>query len=410
MAKVFRFTDAVAADSVSGTGPFPTGTPFDTGASRPRPTTRQGIFDEIALALVAAGWTEVQHTAGSRHVYRSDGEDTTESVNIELNHLATDRYLHFNIGTKVDALDELEARIGNNVSSGAGADTNGRWDLGTSEFTSDFFILCDKDHLFAAFQNINHTSSVFWVSIGLGKRTNILNPNKYALVNNPIAGDYVSLDVTGSGNPVADGYRPGDTIDLVEIAVAEAPAARRLLVTAATPTSFEVLKLPIDFHAGALLGAQPSPLFRGIASDEVPDDTSVWSSPLQGVLEYAGSNPESAISIDGELLATALGNANGVSLSEVHFSANPGYSSSGEYGSGGTPNQRTQRFTCRNISLAQNNVEVALVHPTLLAFPASVGIYPHDWLKADRLTPPQYYVGFRPTSSTGERWGVGPTI
>jgi hypothetical protein len=386
------------------------GTPFDTGTAIPRPTTRVGIRTAINDALVAAGWTRHNKSA-DRDVYESDGEDTTENICIEMNHLGSGQYLHFNIGPKLSAANEIEARIGNNVSTGGGSDTNGRWDLTAFDFTADGFILVTKDHLFAAFQNVNHSSQVQWVSIGLGKRTNILNPNKYTVVNNPVAGDQVVLDVTGSGNPLADGYRPGGVIGIVETAKIEAVQARRLMISEVTPTSFTVLHLPVDFHAGALVGAQPSPLFRGVSNNEVPDDATVWSSPLWPITVYAGARPASAqpLADQGEMLATVLSVPNGAVLNEVHFSSNAGFSSSGEYGSGGTPNQRTQRFTCRNFSLAFNDVEIHSVHPNLVAFPGTVGLYPHDWFLADRLTPNRYYVGFRPTSSTSERWGVGPT-
>jgi hypothetical protein len=410
MTLVFRYTDATNVNSISGTGPFGAGTPFQTGTARTRPTTRQGIFDELALALVAAGWTEVAHVASTRHVYKSNGEDTTENINIELNLLAG-RYLHFNIGTKVDVSDELEARIGNNLSTGGGSDANGRWDLGTVDVTTDFFILVTKDHLFAFFQEDGApTATALWVSIGIGKRTNVLNPNKYAIVNSPVAGDNVLLDVTPS-NPLADGYRPGGIIDIVEVAPVQTAKARRLLLTEVTTTGFRVAHLPLNFAATALVGAQPSPLFRGVSNNELPDDPTVWSSPLDARRPYAGSQPPSFLPLasQGEILATANLLPNGLVLSEIYFASNPGFASSGEYGAGGTPNQRTQRFTCRNIALASPSMEIALVHPVLLAFPATVGLYPHDWFNADRFTPNQYYVGFKPTSSTTERWGVGPT-
>jgi hypothetical protein len=359
--------------------------------------------------LVAAGWTEVQKTAGQRHIYKSNGEDTTENVNIELNFLGSNQYLHFNLGTKVDASDELEGKVGNNVSTSTGVDTNGRWNLTGSDFTSDFFILCTKDHLFAFFQPAgNETGSAFWVSIGLGKRSNLFNPAKYALANNPVAGDNVFLDVS-PGNPLAEGYRPGDIIDIVETAPAEAFAARRLLVTDVSATGFTVFRLPVDFHVGALVGQQPSPLIRGVANNEVPLDTTLWASPYWPV-PYAGFDDNRGLADDGNLdQAIQQTYPNGFPLDRNELSDGLAYATSGEYGTGGTPNKRTQRFTCRNLALGGSG-ELQAVHPFLIAFPATVGLYPHDWFKADRLNPVQYYVGFKPTSGTAERWGVGPTI
>lgn len=402
MAKVFRFTDGSTADSVSGTGPFPANTPFNTGTARTRTATRQAIFDELDAALVAAGWTQYSKTA-QRAVYESAGEVGNENIGLELN-LLSGRYLHFNLAPKLDSSNELDGGIGNNVSSGGGADTAGRWDLTSSDFTADFFILVDRDHLVAAFQNSNHTDPVHWVSIGRLKRSNIIQQGVHTLAANASAGAYVTLDVTGSGDPIASGYRPGDTIDIVETAKVEAPAARRLYVVDVTTTSLTVLHLPVDFHAGALIGGQASPLIRAVSNDVLPDDTNLWSSPFVDA-DFADGGATA-----GELLASALSLPNGETASRVYFSANPGYASSGEYGSGANPNNRTQRFTCRNLSIGLAGTSLLGVHPHLIAFPGNAAQYPHDWYLANRINPDQYFVSFRPTSATAQRWGVGPTI
>ena len=391
----FRYTDGSTGTSISGAGPFPGGSPFATGTSITRPTTRQGIFDEINTALTTAGWTSYVKTASQDIVYESDGESTDENIGIQMEFQTTNRYLVFYIAPKLDSSDDLEARIGD----GAVSDANNRWDLGAADFTSDMFVLASKDSLFAMVQNINHTSSVFWVHIGVGARTGVMNPNVMALNAGATTGTYVNLDVTPA-SPAGLGYRVGESVTIVETAKASSAKAHKVLITGIGANSIEVRNLPATYAAGALVGANASPLFRAVAANELPTDTTAWRSPFY----LSDQDPDGA-----DVLAVNRSAANGQAL-VIEFTAFNAYATNGEFGAGNTKNARTNRFTCRTITLKSSTLESLLCKvPSLIAFPGNVTLYPHDVMLADRVTPNKHFVGFRPTSSTAERWMVGPT-
>ncbi len=397
MASIFRFTDGVTADSISGPGPHPPGSPFDTGTPIPRPTTRQEIFDALDSAMVATGMIQHVKTASTDIVYESNGENGNENFGLQMELQTATRYLYWYIAPKLSISNDLEARVGN----GATNDFHGRWDLGSVDFTADMFILASKDHLFAFVEEVPHGSGAVlnWVSIGLGKRTNRANPNVYALNSAATAGEYATLDVAPN-NPLADGYRPGEYIEIIETDKSQTVKAHRLYILGATTSTFEVRNLPESYAIGARVGANASPLIRGAAINEVPDDPDVWVTPF--------FLPERMSPMGSDMLAVNNNLPFGAILQDVTFSVRPGYASEGEFGIGNSPNKRTQRFTCRTIGVdAAQRGEFARV-PNLLTFPGNVNLYPHDVMIADRLVPQRHFIGFCPNTGTTERWCVGP--
>jgi hypothetical protein len=402
MTLIFHFTDGVTTNSVSGVAPF-TNTPYDTAISgitaRTRPTTRQGIFDEIDFALTTAGWTRFQTVVGSDHVYTSAGESGNENLNIRLRHITSNRYLYFGMSTKLTAGNILDtaAEIGGTNSN----QTRERWDLGTSDFSSDFQIIASLDFFTAVFQNINHTSSIFvgflGNSIAIDENANVLT-----LSANVAAGTDVVL--TPTTNPLVAGYRPGDLIEIVEVEPSSTATAERQLVTDVTSTTFTVANLANAYTGsgggvGARLGQRTSPLIRG-----------VWNNGTSGAWNPV-LNPNVTLS-DDILVASTTATGAGFDMGTVR-SLWPAAHTDTAFGTGATPNNRSNRFTCRSLAFTFGNSLIGEM-PRFLAYPGTVTYYSasgnggHDHMENNRVTPTDRFSPMRFGTTATNNYLLGP--
>jgi hypothetical protein len=401
MSKIFHFTDGVTLNSHSGIGPF-TNTPYDTAkvgsVARARTTTRQLIFDELDFALTQAGWTRFQTIAGQDHVYTSNGESGTENINIRLRWITANRYLYFGMSTKLTGGNILDAggEIGGTNSTG----TTERWDLTASDFTADFQILATKDHIQAWFQNINHTSTMYSMFLGnfvrIGDNNNVLT-----LQNSVVAGDNVVL--TPTTDPFVAGYRPRDTIAIVEVDPPGAAAAERQFVLDVTSTTITLRKLANAYTGsaagvGARIGHSPTPTMRSVGNN------SLILTPLLSVRDVLS---------DDILVASVSPVGTGFTSPTRRIALNDTHLNSA-FGSGTLPNNRTNRFTSRSFTYVDGSAGTYGMWPCLLVYPGSiiyhqgVGLGGNDYAEHNRATPLEYFAPVRFTSTTASHFMLGP--
>lgn len=394
MTRIYRYTDASSATSISGTSAFAFGT------SRARVTTRTALYDEIVLALVAAGWT--QHNLTTRDdTWESTGESGNERIRIRTKYLvpgspSTQNEFNFFIGTKLDGSNNLQGSIGT-VSS---ASTLDGWVI-SADVTFDFQFLATKDFIWMNVRAVTASGTTaaddqFNCFLGNLDRSGEANQNVMLLASGASAGTFVSLDVTGF-NPITLGYRPGDFIQIVEIAAAGTATAQTVRIASLTSSSIVVDSLAAAYSTGAILGALPQPTMRFVSKNVDPDNNAQWTSHLD-------FNPS---------LASDLAGGTGRNLNTIHFATGTTYVDSADMGSGTTPNKRTKRFGCRSISLGLNDSGAVFGSglngrvPGLFAYPGSMSFFPHDTGTYNRVSPNERYVGARFTSASTKPWMFG---
>ena len=401
MTLVYRFTDGSTAASVSGSGPFP-GTPWDTGrtgvVARTRPTTRTGLYDELVAALIAAGFTNYNksNVAGSKDdVFESTGESGAENVCIRLQQSTTARYILGYVAPKLNSSNDLEKAVG-----GATGTAHDRWDFSTSDFTSDFQILANKDYIWAVAQNTNHTAAMFTMFLGLLKPVDT-NANTMILSAGVSAGDFVSVPVTG--NPIALGYRPLDVVQIVNTPKASTARAETQVVVQVSTTAVVLRRLGLAYDSGARIGMAPVPIARRISQDVEFDNGSgvvnQFTSPFMPALIGRASDFAADNSLPSGQLLT------GVDYALLGTHAQGGT----EFGSGVTPNNRTLRFTTRTVAVGLADGNLMGKVPGLATYNGTITYYPHDYGREDRATPDRDYVPMRFTAASARNYMLGPT-
>lgn len=397
MANRYRFTDGATADSVSGSGPF-TNTPWDTAISgvtaRTRPTTRQGIYDELVLCLQDAGMTEFVQTAGADSVWFSTGEDGLQHICFRTRF--DGRYIYIDVAPKLDATNLPQGGL-------AGATLQDRCDLGASDFTADFHCSANLDRVWFVVQNTNHTATMFVMGVG---NLEVVDGNPNILITSGAvaAGSFVAIATTT--NPLSLGFRAGDILQAVEVAAAGSPLAERFRVHDVTTTGIVAEALANSYSAAARIGTLPNPIFRFMGSNNEMTATSTsgrFTTPYyhrgviandlvaldgfgSGILEY-GAN----FALGRDYVETALSNA---------------------LGTGTTANERTRRFTCREVGLvlpATSQDAPVGVLPGVFTYPGAPAYYPHDDMELTRTSPLSRYAPFRCTASSTQHFMMGPT-
>ena len=400
MTLIYHFTDGSTADSVSGAGPF-TDTPWDTAVTDitavARPTTRQGRFDAIDAALVAAGWTKHVTTAGSDHVYFSDGENGDQHLCIRIELQSSDRYTLFYCGTKLAS--GAPPTLDSDAIGGDTALQRDRWDT-SSDITTDLQILASKDFIWAVSQNINHTGNMDVAFLGAMKATSS-NPNVLASGVAVTAGDYVVV-ATGT-NPLDLGYRVGDFVQLVEVDQGSSPFVETQQIVAVTTTTI-TLKTVINTYTSARIGTHIVSVGRWVSQNDEFDSTTHFSSPV------LFDTPSKAA---GDLCASNGFPSGDVASYTKQFALGTSHNDGGgAFGSGTQPNFRTNRFTCRAVQLKNApgdavNASFAGALPGLLTYNGSVTYYPHDDME-DRQVISGRYSPFRFTATSTEHYLLGP--
>jgi hypothetical protein len=256
MTRVLRYTD-----SGGNVGSVDGGAAFTFGTAVARQTTRTAIYDNIIVpALTAAGWT--QHNLAARDdVWTSTGESGLESINIRTRYDTTGgTFIYFYIGTKVDGAFNLQGSIG------GGVGVFERWSLGNTDFTTDYIVMATKDFIWfnvraatAGQGGVIATNDQLNAFMGNLERDASYNSNVLTTTGTATAGSNVTISV--NSDPIAAGYRPGDLIQIVAQAAADAGQAQTLQIinVSTTPAQIEVETLSATYASGAFIGAAPTP-------------------------------------------------------------------------------------------------------------------------------------------------------
>lgn len=401
MALVYRYSDGTNATSVSGAGPFP-GTPWDTGragvVARARTTTRQGIYDEIAAALVAAGWTRVVAAGAPNNDdhWFSAGESGTRHICVRTRHtlVGSNRYVEFYVGVKLDAGGLIQAGVGGQSS------VIDRLDTTTADYTSDFHIVGDLDSMWFVFQNVNHSGSMLVAMVGELIPVD-LNTNVMITSGALTAGEQVQIAVTG--NPIALGYRALDPVQIINVAAAGVARAETQIITRVTSSSIYVRQLGQAYDAGARVGAAPMMTSRLVSNNTELDTIQGVVSNVVTPLMHDRLNRTSDLAVDNAL-------PNGQIMNQANYALLRSWEqTASEFGSGTTGNNRTLRFTARTIAVGVGGRTWAGRLPRLLSYPGTPVYYPHDYGRYDRVTPAQDFVPFRFTSISARHYMLGST-
>lgn len=397
MANRYRFTDGSSATSVSGSGPF-VGFPWDTGitgvTARARPTTRQGLYDELVLALQDAGWTEFVQTAGADSVWFSTGEDGNQAIVARTTF--DGRYIGIWVAPKLDASNLPVGGIGGGVT------VQDRVDLGTSDRTMDFHVSVTLDRVWFVAQQSTHltTNPMFVISFG---NLEVYEGNPNILVTNgaAAAGSFVSIPF--ATNPLSLGYRAGDVLQIVEQTAASSPLAETFRVVDVTTTTIVADSLSGSYTSGARVGTLPCPVYRVcVDNDELEALPSAMK--LTTPYHHGGPSTNDLVALDGF--------PSGVLELEIDYGVGESHAMGGArdaFGVGTTPNQRSLRFTCRSIGVKVTESAVVGVLPGLFAYPGTVTYFPHDDMLYDRVTPNERYVPLRFTATSSLHYMMGPT-
>ncbi len=395
MANRYRYTDGATANSVSGSGPF-TNTPWDSAISgvtaRARPATRQGIYDELVLCLQDAGLTEFVQTAGADSVWFSAGEDGLQHICIRTRF--DGRYLYIDVAPKLDASNLPQGGIG-------GAATHDRCDLGAADFTADFHCSANLDRFWFVVQNVNHTATMFVLGSG---NLDVFEGNQNVLITSGAvsAGDFVTILTTT--NPLSLGFRAGDVLQVVEVAAAGSPLAERFRVHDVTTTGIVAESLASSYSAAARIGVLPNPVFRFLGANTEVTNT-LTAGRVTTPYYHRGVISNDLVALDGF--------ASGIQEYGASFALGRDYVETplgNALGTGTTANERTQRFTCREVGLmlpAGERLIGAL--PGLFAYPGTPVYYPHDDMENSRSSPLSRYVPLRFTATSTQHFMMGPT-
>jgi hypothetical protein len=377
--RIYYYTDGTTATSISGSSPLPFGT------ARTRQTTRAGIYDEVVAALIAAGWT--QHNLTTRDdVWESTGESGGERIYVRTKYLVpgsptTQNAFNWFVGTKIDGSNNLQGQIGT-VSSSAAEDG---W-ITSADTTFDHQILATKDFIWCNVRAVSAAGTLAandQLNFFLGTLDRSGEANQFSMLLNTAAsaGTFVTLDTTGY-NPITLGYRPGDFIQIVALAAADAAAAQTCRISAVSSSSVTVDSLAASYSAGAILGAIPQPVVRFVSKNSNPTSTTQWTSALS-------FNPN---------LTSDLAGGTGTALNVLPFAVGTSFSDSADMGAGTTPGKRSGRFGCRSLSLAiSSGVSSALTGrvPGLFAYPGTMSFFPHDTGTYNRTGTSERFIGIR---------------
>lgn len=376
MARILWYTDGSTAGSISGSV-------LAFGTAKARPTTRNAVYDNAIVAgLVAAGWT--QHNQATRDdVWTSTGESGAESINIRT-HLSGGNLFRFSVGTKVDGSNVLQGAIGET------GNTFDQWSI-AADTTFDYIIMATADFFWMTLRRVSD-NVVFSVFVGNLERDSTTNPNTLITSSNVSAGTNVSIPV--GSNPQTLGYVPGDFVQIISTAAADAAQAQTVRIVDTTASSVKVDSLAAGYLSGARIGALPSPIMRFVGQDTDPDSTANWYSPL--IFAVVGATTD---------LATSPGQV----IAGVDFAAGNSLTAQDGFGTGTTANKRTRRFTCRSLELRDSpgNAVIGRV-PGVFGYPGTNSYYPNDTGTWNRVTPNQRFLAVRFNSvTTTKNWVFG---
>lgn len=330
----------------------------------------------------------------------------------------------------------LEGHIGSglrDIGQNAG-EARDRWDLGTTDFSSEFQILGDRDFVWLDFQR--QTDGFKFLGAVGQMAPYDSNPNIMFLGADVTPGDFVELQTEdGQGNsvnPFALGFRILDAVQIIEVAFDGTTSVETQPIIAIGASSVTVRRLRGSYTGdqpgtnprvyGALIGMTPSPIVRILLNNteleqsSSANDTNGLTTPYEsvgGMIDRLNFNPNGDLIFgdheSGEQDAYELAYAVGDSWTDDGGS---------QYGSGATGNNRTLRFTLRGIAVNQRGTltsqNVNGTHflgklPRLAAFNGTANLYPHDNMVRDRITPVEDYVPFRFESASTRRYVLGPT-
>lgn len=400
----YRYTDGVTATSISGNTGL-TGTPYDTArtgvTAHTRPTNRQGIWQAIRDAVVAAGWTEYS-LASNDSMFISTGESGTEAIAVRVSYNGTNT-IYFEIGVKaVTGNTSIQNGFGGNVG-------NFRFTIST-DFTSDYHILVNKDYCWFSFHSTARDTNIYSGFFGLLKRRGVgVKATAMTLSSSATAGEFVTLNVS-SFNPITLGYKPGETIQIVDTVQGATCFAERCIITKVTSNSLTVRNLLHSYSSGSHLGSLAMPVCLMTLSNA---DITAGAATLNLMSYYQNRGIGEDKSTDttderNEIILSAMGS---VSATNPH-------SASGEFGDSSVTNRLTTRRIGRELIVrTAGNLDANVERETILGvFPGIIDIavttpttYPHDYYTVDRATPNQDYVLFKTTNTGTVFCAIGPT-
>lgn len=383
MTRILWYTDGSTSGSVSATT-------LAFGAARSRPTTRTGIYDEVANALIAAGWT--QHNNATRDdVWVSAGQSGLETVYLRTT-LTGGQFLNFYVGLKVDGSNILQGSIGGD------GNAFDRWNLGTSDFVADFIMEASLDFWWGNLRVVSGGSLTADAQLnafmGNLERDSLVNPGILSTNGTATAGTQALIPV--STDPTTSDYLPGDFIQIVSQATGDAALAQTVRIVGVDSTHVQVDSLAATYSSGARLGALPLPVVRFAGSNVDPDSATSWYCPLGSPL------------IDGA--TTDIVASPGQLLNAIELAAGNTQTAQDGFGTGTTANRRTRRFTCRALELknSASGGDVILGRiPGIFAYPGANSYYPNDTGTFNRVTPSQRFLAARFVSGGSKHWMLG---
>jgi hypothetical protein len=375
MTRQLWYTDGSTAGSISGSV-------LAFGTAKARPTTRNQIYDNAIVAgLVALGFT--QHNQATRDdVWTSTGESGGESINFRT-HLSGGNLFRFSVGTKVDGSNVLQGAIGENNNAFE------QWSI-PADTTFDYIMMGTADFFWLSLRRVSDNVN-FNVFLGNLERDGSVNSNVLTLSSNASAGTNVVLSV--GSNPQTLGYNPGDFVQIVSNAAADAAQAQTIKIINTTTSTIEVDSLALGYSTGARIGAQPSPIVRFVGQDLDADDVNSWYSPLLTTLIIGAT--------------TDITGQPGQLLNRVDYSAGSTGTAQDGFGTGTTANKRTRRFTCRTLELRDLNNAVYGRVPGVTLYPGTNSYYPNDTGTWNRVSPSQRFLAMKMGSASSKNWVVG---
>ena len=370
MTRILWYTDGTTSTSFSGSSPLSFGT------AKTRQTTNTGLYDNVLVpGLTAMGWTQ-SNQATRDDTWTSTGESGLESINFRTQYDGSN-FLNIYPGTKVNGSGVLQGSIG------GGHQTYDSWNIGSSNFTSDYLLLGTKDFMVfivrLATAGLQPANTFFTAYIGNLERDGTSNPITMTTTGTATAGSMVSIPV--QQNVYASGYKPGDIVQIVSTAITDAAQAQTVRVIGITSSTITVDSISATYSTGARIGASPSPIVRFMGLNQDPtfvSSTTNWYSPLSSTLLGATS----------DLVATPGQNLTAVDLST---GKTPNATQDG-FGNATTSNTRTNRFTCRSLELKTINEVVVGRVAGIYAYPGTIGTFPNDTAVYNQVSPVQNYI------------------
>lgn len=235
----FRY-QCIGAGTSLGTGTGPTG-------------TAQAITDGTVT------WRYLSSAGVSDKCYKSTGESGSETIFVRV------------AATTTTAINTFHYQYFN---SSLGFGYNGIWAGGSAgtinysqfSFTNgnavNYIMVADKDNFVCA--TVDSANSKWFIAGGHLKRNPNTNQNTFATTGTVVAGANRTITVA-SGNPVTAGYVVGDRVFVVA-QEGSSPTNEQIpcyaaIITALTSTTITIDQAQESTATGALIGADPRPMF-----------------------------------------------------------------------------------------------------------------------------------------------------